>query len=79
MITARTARRRWAWKPFLIYDALKRARPWAMRAARERGVSGFAGERFSGERMDAVARGIHSAVIREASALALKSFAHPAG
>ena len=27
------------------------------------------------ERMDAVARGIHSAVIREASALALKSFA----
>ena len=30
------------------------------------------------ERMDAVARGIHSAVIREASALVLKSFAHPA-
>ena len=30
------------------------------------------------ERMDAVARGIHSAVIREASAIVLKSFAHPA-
>ena len=28
------------------------------------------------ERMDAIARGIHSAVIREASALVLKSFAH---
>ena len=30
------------------------------------------------ERMDAIARGIHSAVIREASALVLKAFAHPA-
>ena len=30
------------------------------------------------ERMDAVARGIHSAVIREASALEFKPFAHPA-
>ena len=28
--------------------------------------------------MDAVARGIHSAVIREASALEFKPFAHPA-
>ena len=28
--------------------------------------------------LDAVSRGIHSAVIREASALVLKSFAHPA-
>ena len=28
------------------------------------------------ERMDAIARGIHSAVIREASALVLKAFVH---